>query len=59
MYDALAEIKTKGKKKMKNQNEIEITGESIESFERVEKISEIILLGKDGGIRRILIDENP
>ena len=35
--------------------EIELKGEAIESFERVEKIVEVILLGKDGGIRRIII----
>ncbi len=37
--------------------EIEIKGDAIESFERVEKIKEIILLGDKGGIRRIIFDE--
>jgi hypothetical protein len=36
-------------------NDIEIKGEMIESFERVEKIIDIILLGENGGIRRIQI----
>jgi len=35
--------------------DIEINGDIIESFERVEKIKEIILLGEDGGVRRIII----
>ncbi len=35
--------------------DIIMKGEAIESFERVEKISEIILLGEDGGIRRIIL----
>ena len=39
---------------MKTQD-IEIKGDVIESFERVEKIEEIILLGEKGGIRRIII----
>lgn len=34
---------------------IELKGEPIESFERVSKIKEIILLGEDGEIRRIII----
>lgn len=33
--------------------DIELSGDSIESFERVEKIETILLLGKNGGIRRI------
>ena len=37
---------------MKTQD-IELKGEVIESFERVEKIISIILLGEDGGIRKI------
>jgi hypothetical protein len=37
---------------------IELKGEPIESFERVEEIKEIILLGKDGGIRRIILKWN-
>jgi len=35
--------------------DIELTGEPIESFERVSKIKEIILLGEDGEIRRIIL----
>ena len=35
--------------------DIELKGDAIESFERVEEIEEIILLGKNGGIRRIII----
>jgi len=42
--------------KMKT-NDIELKGEAIESFERVEDITDIILLGKDGGVRRIQIKE--
>ncbi len=34
---------------------IELRGEAIESFERVEEITEIILLGKKGGVRRIIL----
>ena len=34
---------------------IEIKGECIESFERVSKIKEIILLGEDNDIRRIIL----
>ena len=30
---------------------------AFDSFERVEKVTEIILLGKNGGIRRILIED--
>ena len=33
--------------------DIELKGELIEGFERVEKIVSIILLGEDGGIRKI------
>jgi len=36
--------------------EIELKGEAIESFERVEEIKEIILLGDKGGIRRIILE---
>ena len=36
-------------------NDLELKGEPIKSFERVEEISEIILLGVNGGIRRIII----
>ena len=36
--------------------QLEFTGKAIESFERVEEIVEIILLGRDGGIRRIILD---
>jgi len=35
--------------------EITLEGEPIESFERVSKIKEIILLGDDGNIRRIIL----
>ena len=35
--------------------ELELKGEIIESFERVSGISEIILLGVDGEIRRIIL----
>lgn len=31
--------------------------ELFETFERVERISEVIILGKDGGIRRCILDE--
>lgn len=34
---------------------IKLMGEPIESFERVSKIKEIILLGEDGDIRRIIL----
>jgi len=34
-----------------------IKGDAIESFERVEKIKEIIILGINGGIRRIIIKD--
>lgn len=30
--------------------------EAFDSFERVEKISEVLILGVDGGIRRIIIN---
>lgn len=29
----------------------------LQGFERVEKIKEIIVLGKDGGIRRIILED--
>lgn len=38
-------------------NGIELRGDAIESFERVENISEIILLGENGGIRRIIVEK--
>ena len=41
---------------MKTQD-INLEGEAIESFERVDKIIEVILLGGDGGIRRIIIKD--
>jgi hypothetical protein len=45
---------------MKLQNDkgdiITLEGESIESFERVEKIKEIVILGEKGGIRRIILE---
>ena len=34
---------------------IELRGDSIASFERVERISELILIGEKGGIRRIIL----
>jgi len=34
---------------------VELKGEPIESFERVSKIKEIILLGEDNEIRRIIL----
>lgn len=37
--------------------DIIMKGDAIESFERVEPIREIILLGDKGGVRRILINE--
>ena len=36
-------------------SELEFSGEAIDTFERVEKITEVILLGEDGGIRRIIL----
>jgi len=42
------------KDKMETEDII-MKGDSIESFERVEKIKEIILLGEKGGIRRIIL----
>jgi len=36
-------------------DEIELKGDAIESFERVEHIIEIILIGEKGGIRRIIL----
>lgn len=38
-------------------DDIVLKGESIESFERLEGISEIILLGNKGGIRRIILND--
>lgn len=35
--------------------DIELKGDAIEGFERVERIIEIILLGNKGGVRRIII----
>ena len=32
--------------------------ELFDSFERVEKIQEIIILGVDGGIRRLIMEDN-
>ena len=34
--------------------QVELKGEPIESFERVEEIAEVILLGVNGGVRRIV-----
>lgn len=39
-------------------NDLIIKGEIIESFERVEEITEMILLGKKGGIRRIILEHD-
>jgi len=36
-------------------SELELSGEAVDTFERVEKIAEVILLGEDGGIRRIIL----
>jgi hypothetical protein len=35
---------------------IELKGEAVESFERVEEIEEVILLGVNGGVRRIILE---
>lgn len=35
---------------------IEMKGEVFERFERVEGIKEIVLMGKKGGIRRIILE---
>ena len=35
---------------------IELKGEYIDSFERVEGIKEIILIGKKDGVRRIILE---
>ncbi len=37
---------------------MELSGEVIDSFERVEKITSIILLGEKGGIRKIDIKDD-
>lgn len=37
-------------------NKIETLEEVMNGFERVEEISEVILLGIDGGIRRIILN---
>lgn len=46
---------------MKAQNDkgeiIELKGDSIESFERIEGIKEIVLIGKKNGVRRIILEE--
>jgi len=36
----------------------ETLDEVMKGFERVEEIEEVILLGVDGGIRRIILKEN-
>ena len=36
-------------------DDIVLKGDAIESFERLERINELILLGEKGGIRRITI----
>ena len=38
-------------------DDIEIRGNAIDSFERVETITDIILIGKKGGIRRIVLED--
>lgn len=38
--------------------DIELRGDAIESFERVEGIKEIILLGEKGGVRRIIVERD-
>jgi len=35
-----------------------IKGEAVESFERVEEITDIILIGKKGGVRRITLEND-
>jgi len=35
----------------------ETLDEVMEEFERVENIAEVILLGEDGGIRRIILED--
>lgn len=37
-------------------DDLELKGEAVESFERVERITDIILLGEKGGIRRITFE---
>lgn len=39
------------------EDEIELKGDCIESFARVEELEEIILLGKSGNIRRIILED--
>lgn len=43
-------------KNIKTGDIIELKGDSIETFERVESIKEIILIGKKGGVRRIILE---
>jgi len=33
-----------------------LKGKGVDSFERIERIKEVILLGENGGIRRIIIE---
>lgn len=41
---------------MKEKKEyIQLGGEPFESFERVEHITEIIILGENGGVRRLVL----
>jgi len=40
----------------KNGEKIEFNGKSIEEFERLEMIDEIILIGSKGGIKRIILE---
>lgn len=43
-------------KNVKTEEIIELKGDSIETFERVEEIKEIILIGGKGGVRRIILE---
>lgn len=36
-------------------DDLELKGDLVESFERIDRIAEVILLGERGGIRRIII----
>lgn len=39
-------------------DDIELNGEFIDSFERIDRISDVILLGEKGSIRRIIIKKD-
>lgn len=43
-------------KNIKTDEIIEIKGDVIETFERVEGLREVILIGDKGGIRRIILE---